>query len=106
MSGGSFNYTCYLIDDIYSGRMEDVELDDLLTDFIQVLHDLEWWKSDDYSEEQYRETVTKFKNRWLKQYNKDKCYNYCRYKLLAKLIKKNLRTIEQEDEGNEKNIIN
>lgn len=98
MSGGHFNYTCYLIDDTYSGQMEDVELDDLLVDFIQVLHDLEWWQSGDISEEDYRKTVTKFKNKWLKQYDKDKCYNYCPHKFLTKLIKKNLQIIEQAEE--------
>lgn len=33
----------------------------------KLLHDLEWWKSCDYSEDTYRRTVTEFKKKWFKQ---------------------------------------
>lgn len=66
MSGGSFNYGYLTVDKLYTGKMCDEELNKMMEDLKDVLHDLEWWKSCDYSEEQYRETVDKFKNKWLK----------------------------------------
>lgn len=66
MSGGSFNYGYLTVDKLYTGKMCDEELNKMMKDLNNVLHDLEWWKSCDYSEEQYRETVDKFKNKWLK----------------------------------------
>ena len=38
---------------------------DKLNDLCEVLHDLEWWQSSDISEADYRETVAKFKKKWL-----------------------------------------
>lgn len=67
MSGGSFNYNYALIRSEYCGRMEDVELDDMMDDLADLLHDLEWWKSGDYSEEDYRNTVKSFKAKWFNQ---------------------------------------
>jgi hypothetical protein len=64
MSGGSFNYQCYNLQDTYSGNMEDIELNELIDDMVIVLHDLEWWRSGDYSEDDYREAVQKFKSKW------------------------------------------
>lgn len=64
MSGGSYNYMYSQIENEYSGRMYDVELDDMMSDLVRLLHDLEWWKSGDYGEEDYRETVTSFKKKW------------------------------------------
>lgn len=98
MSGGHFEYLCYRIENAYSAEMEDVELEDLLQDFCELLHDLEWWKSGDYGEDTYRETVKKFKNKWLKQYNKEKCYDYCPHKALTEAIKQNLQTIKGLEE--------
>ena len=97
MSGGSFNYMCYRVDDEYSGRMEDDELNALLKDFVEVLHDLEWWQSADIGEDTYRKTVTAFKNKWLKQYNKDKCYEFCPHKALTQAVKRNLEEIERQE---------
>jgi hypothetical protein len=71
MSGGSFNYTCFRVENEYSGRMQDEELNEMLVDFCEVLHDLEWWQSCDISEEQYRETVAKFKNKWFSERDKE-----------------------------------
>lgn len=65
-SGGSFDYKYLTLDDYYSGCMEDEELNELIDDLVVVLKDLEWWKSCDKSEEEYRDTVNKFKNKWLK----------------------------------------
>ena len=46
--------------------MEDAELDMLLEDFKDLLHDLEWYKSGDYGKDLYRESVASFKKKWLK----------------------------------------
>ncbi len=64
MSGGSYNYQFYRVEEEYVGRMHDVELNGMMKDLIEVLHDLEWWQSDDIGEEDYRETVKKFKQKW------------------------------------------
>lgn len=64
MSGGSFSYMCYTFKDTYEGQMEDVELNELIDDLSKVLHDLEWWQSADISEDSYRKTVQKFKEKW------------------------------------------
>ena len=64
MSGGSYNYQYSQVDEEYVGHMHDKELDDMMKDLVDVLHDLEWWQSDDHSEEQYRKTVREFKVKW------------------------------------------
>lgn len=71
MSGGSFNYMYHTFEDTYSGEMSDSELEELIHDLAEVLHDLEWWQSCDIRESDYRETVKKFKNKWLRGYNDD-----------------------------------
>lgn len=65
MSGGYFNYFYMRLDEM-AVRMEDPELEAMVADLAKVLHDLEWWKDDDISEEQYRKTVNAFKNKWLR----------------------------------------
>lgn len=64
MSGGSFDYLYATIESTYVGRMEDDELDEMIKDLCEVLHDLEWWQSMDSSEESYRESLSKFKDKW------------------------------------------
>jgi hypothetical protein len=66
MSGGSYNYEFKRVNEEYVGNMYDKELDRMMEDLVEVLHDLEWWKSCDKSEECYRDTVKKFKEKWLK----------------------------------------
>ena len=66
MSGGSHNYVYSRLSQECEGKMYDVEMNDLIKDLCEVLHDLEWWQSGDYSENQYRETVSEFKKKWLK----------------------------------------
>ena len=51
---------------MYEDQLEDEQLNELLLDFCKVLHDLEWYRSDDISQEDYKETVKKFKDKWLK----------------------------------------
>jgi hypothetical protein len=64
MSGGSFDYEYSRVEQIYSGRMEDPELNEMIVDLSKLLKELEWWKSDDTSEEDYRKEVAKFKDKW------------------------------------------
>lgn len=64
-SGGSYNYT-YTNLDIYYHNVYDDELDLMIQDLREVLHDLEWWQSYDIDEEDYRKTLNEFKNKWLK----------------------------------------
>jgi len=64
MSGGSYDYVCHTIQYTYEGKMFDTELNEMIMDLCQVLHDLEWWQSCDIGEEDYRETVQMFKDKW------------------------------------------
>lgn len=66
MSGGSYDYICFKLENECQGRMHDAEMDDLITDLANVLHDLEWWQSGDYSEDAYRRSLTEFKTKWFK----------------------------------------
>ena len=63
MSGGAYDYLCYKVSGL-EGDMEDELLDNFVADFADLLHDLEWWKSGDIGEEDYKEAVTRFKNDW------------------------------------------
>ena len=87
MSGGSFNYNYHTIQNEYCGRMEDVELDEMMDDLVNLLHDLEWWKSGDYGEDSYRETVKKFKDKW---------FNQDRSKRLEAIIDKKCEALKTE----------
>ena len=67
MSGGHYNYMYSRIEDTYVGEMYDSQLNEMMKDLVDLLHDLEWWQSCDYSEETYRESVNKFKKKWFRQ---------------------------------------
>ena len=67
MSGGSYNYTYQQVYDTYVDAMYDKQLNDMIKDLVEVLHDLEWWQSADIGEEDYRQTVTRFKRKWIQQ---------------------------------------
>lgn len=67
MSGGSYNYMYCRIEEEYVDRMYDSQLNAMMKDLVEVLHDLELWQSCDYSEDTYRKTVTEFKKKWFKQ---------------------------------------
>ena len=67
MSGGSYCYMFNRIEEEYVGRMFDSQLNSMMKDLVEVLHDLEWWQSCDSDEKRYRETVKKFKKKWFKQ---------------------------------------
>ena len=66
MSGGSHNYIYSRLSHECEGEMHVAEMNDLIKDLCEVLHDLEWWQSGDYSEDQYRKTVSEFKKKWFK----------------------------------------
>lgn len=64
MSGGSYDYECYRVEEEYVGRMYDREMNLLMLDLVKVLHDLEWWQSGDCGEETYQKTLSEFKDKW------------------------------------------
>lgn len=66
MSGGSYNYIYSRLSEECENRMYDAEMNDLIKDLCEVLHDLEWWQSGDTSEEKYRKTLSAFKKKWFK----------------------------------------
>ena len=67
MSGGSYDYVSFKLAEQCVGRMHDKELDMLVKDLSDVLHALEWWVSDDSSEEEYRKLAAEFKKKWFGQ---------------------------------------
>lgn len=67
MSGGSYSYICNRVEEECVNRMYDSQLNEMMKDLVNVLHDLEWWQSCDTGEETYRRTVTEFKKKWFKQ---------------------------------------
>lgn len=66
MSGGSYNYIYSRLSDECENRMYDAEMNDLIKDLCNVLHDLEWWQSCDISEQSYKKTLSAFKKKWFK----------------------------------------
>jgi hypothetical protein len=74
MSGGSFNYEYCRVRDWYCGQMKDMELNDLMDDLVEILHDLEWYESGDYSDDTYFETVAKFKEKWFQSDRDERLY--------------------------------
>lgn len=73
MSGGSFDYMYAKIRDTYKGELHDQELEEMLDDFCVLLKELEWWQSNDTSEERYGKAVHEFKQNWLEKSNRA-CY--------------------------------
>lgn len=67
MSGGSYDYKYWIVEDYYANKMYDIELNEMMSDLVEVLHDVEWWQSDDISEEDYRKTVDNFKRKWFRR---------------------------------------
>ena len=67
MSGGSYSYVYCRVEEECVNRMFDSQLNAMMEDLVDLLHDLEWWQSCDYSEETYRESVNKFKKKWFRQ---------------------------------------
>lgn len=76
MSGGSYNYIYSRLQTECEGAMHDAEMDDLIRDLCEVLHDLEWWQSADCSEQTYRNTLARFKAKWFKGDRKERLKGY------------------------------
>jgi len=76
MSGGSYNYIYSRLRQECAGYMHDDEMDDLIEDLCEVLHDLEWWQSDDISEKEYRKTLKEFKKKWFKTDRNERLKEY------------------------------
>ena len=70
MSGGHWDYICYRVEEM-AGYTHDKEIDMLVKDFAQLLHDLEWYDSADIDEDTYRKTVREFKKKWLGGANRE-----------------------------------
>lgn len=64
MSGGSFDYEYARVGELFVGYMEDKELDEMMDDLVIVLRAIEWWKSGDTCEEDYRRIANGFKKKW------------------------------------------
>ena len=103
MSGGSYDYMYCRIEDYYVGHMKDIELNDLMKDIVELVHDLEWADSSDISDEDYFETVIKFKNKWFKQNRNDRLKTYIDNKL-EQTQKELYNLIGKEVENEGKNI--
>lgn len=67
MSGGSWDYACYAIDEA-AWHMEgwDHELADLMRDLSKVCHDCEWAGSSDETHESGAEAIARFKAKWFR----------------------------------------
>lgn len=73
MSGGHFNYIdSQLKSEIFGWSdkprnvFEDKEISELVWDVLDLIHEYDWYKSDDTCEEDYLETKKIFKDKWLK----------------------------------------
>lgn len=87
MSGGSYNYIYYKLEEECVGRMFDNELNDMIKDLCKLLHDLEWWQSSDCCEDTYRKSVNEFKTKW---------FNGNREERLKEYIDNNIKLCKQQ----------
>ena len=76
MSGGSHNYIYYKIEEELVGQMHDTELNDLMKDIAKLAHDLEWFDSSDYGENDYKKSVEKFKTKWFGKSRNERIKEY------------------------------
>ena len=81
MSGGSHEYGYLKMDDLYVGGMYDAELDEMMCDLCNLLHDLEWWRSGDLGEEDYRESAREFKDKWFNSDRTERLKPIINYKM-------------------------
>lgn len=78
MSGGSLDYVCYRVEE-HVGCFGDKQLDDLLKDVAQLLHDREWYLSGDTCEGAWNLAKKEFKEKWLEgEYSQYYCRD-CRH---------------------------
>lgn len=100
MSGGSYNYIYSRLRNECEGNMFDPEMDELIHDLCDVLHDLEWWQSGDKSETEYRTSVFNFKRKWFHAERNDRLKKYIDEQ--TRLVRDKLYKIldVEEDESN------
>ena len=91
MSGGHYQYLYTTIAQTYEGELADDEMNLLLTDFCAILKELEWWKSCDTGETDYRKAVKAFKTKWFTPSN--------RAERLKALVEKRLKEVKIELEN-------
>lgn len=70
MSGGSFDYIFYKVEEI-APRIPDRELSEMTKDFANLLYDLEWYDSGDTGYDDWNRARDKFKNKWFGSRNKN-----------------------------------
>ena len=80
MSGGSWNYFYYKLDEA-AKEMPDLEVRDLMEDLAALCHDAEWYDSGDYSRETYEDSLAKFKKKWFKDSREERLKYYIDKKL-------------------------
>ena len=59
MSGGSMDYFCFRLEE-YAHYVDDKEINSLMHDLADLLHDLEWYTSGDYGKETYEKSLKEF----------------------------------------------
>ena len=96
MSGGCYDYGYYQLEN-YIGHTKDIEIDDLLKDLQELLHDLEWCDSGDIGEEDYFEKLTEFKNKWFKQSRNKRLKTYVNDEIIK--LKNDLYKMIGEEEN-------
>lgn len=75
MSGGIMEYACFKIEE-YADYVDDKEIKDLMKDLAKLMHDLEWYKSGDYSKYQYEKTLAEFKAKWFGEKRSERLKEY------------------------------
>lgn len=81
MSGGSYNYIYSTLWNECYENMKDAEMDEMIHDLCDLLHDLEWWQSGDIGEEAYRKTLQEFKTKWFGGKREERLREYIDYQL-------------------------
>ena len=76
MSGGYMDYAYNRIYDMAEDYVDDKEIKELMKDLSELMHDLEWWKSGDYSKGQYEESLADFKKKWFGESRDERLLKY------------------------------
>lgn len=64
MSGGHCNYVCWDVENVAEEMTGELKL--FMKDVAMLLHDYEWWKSGDTSDETWHAQWKIFKQQWLR----------------------------------------
>lgn len=75
MSGGHMNYIYRRIEEC-GKYVDDAEIKDLIIDLAELMHDLEWYLSGDYSQCDYEESLSKFKDKWFGENRNERLREY------------------------------